>query len=308
MSAQQLEHLHDSPHIAVLLNVVSDHLDHFATFEDYVAAKSNITRFQSAADHLVFNAMFSVPCRIASESRARLVPCSIEKPLEYGAFMEGDRVCWRSNSGSAETVLRAADVEEVLPGSFNLHNVLPAVAVARLLGVTAAQIAEGLRQFKPLAHRFDLLGTFKGIHFYNAPIATVPEVTIEHINALGGGVQTILLGGRDRSLDFAGLADRILDSGIDTVILFPETGSRIREALSDRASGREGTVRVPALYAVKGGDGAAAMEEAVRLAYLKTAPGRVCLHSPASSSFGLFRDYRERGELFARFVRELANE
>jgi UDP-N-acetylmuramoylalanine--D-glutamate ligase len=196
MSAQQLEHLHDSPHIAVLLNIVSDHLDHFATFEDYVSAKSNITRFQSAEDYLVFNAMFPVPCRIANDSRARLVPCSIEKPLEYGAFMEGDRVCWRPTAGDAETVLRAADVEEVLPGSFNLHNILPAVAVAKLLGVPARQIADGLRQFKPLAHRFDLLGTFKGIRFYNAPIATVPEVTIEHINALGGGVQTTL--SRDR--------------------------------------------------------------------------------------------------------------
>jgi UDP-N-acetylmuramoylalanine--D-glutamate ligase len=252
--------------------------------------------------------MFPIPSRIAGESKAQLVPCSIEKPQEHGAFLEGDRICWRSNAGETETVFRTGDVEAVLPGSFNLHNVLPAVAVAKLIAVATTQIGDGLRQFRPLAHRFDLLGTFKGIRFYNAPIATVPEVTIEHINSLGDGVQTILLGGRDRSLDFTGLADRILGSGIETVILFPETGSRIREALNARASRREHEAPLPELYSVKGADGASAMEEAVRLAYLRTSPGRVCLHSPASSSFGLFLDYRERGELFARFVSELANE
>ena len=302
LSAQQLEILDRSPHIAVLLNIVPDHLDHFATFENYVQAKENIVRFQTGLDYLIYNPAFPIPGRIADQAISKLIPCSIEGALDRGCFIENGHVICRL--GETEESVALDDVSAVLPGAFNLHNVVPAVAAAKLAGLGDGQIIEGIRSFKPEEHRFERVGTFRGITFYNASIATVPEVTIEHLKSLGDDVQTMLLGGFDRGMDFGSLAELIAQREVWTVILFPETGRRIWEAISSRA--RESSSEPPRPFFVDGATGAeAAMKEAVRLAYLHTSAGKICLHSPASPSFGVFKNYKERGQLFKRFVREL---
>jgi len=105
-------------------------------------------------------------------------------------------------------------------------------------------------------------------------------------------------------MDFGTLADLIVNSKIGTVILFPETGRRIWEAISASAIRLSG--ELPQHFFIDGSVGAeSAMREAVRLAYLHTGAGKICLHSPASPSFGVFKNYKERGQLFKRFVREL---
>ena len=206
--------------------------------------------------------------------------------------------------GETEESVGLDEVSSVLPGSFNLYNVVPAVGVAKLLGLSNGQIIEGIRGFKPEEHRFERVGRFQGITFYNASIASVPEVTIEHLKSLGDDVETMLLGGFDRGMDFGTLAERIVHSKVRTVILFPETGRRIWEAISAWAAGSSS--ELPQHFFIDGGAGAeSAMKEAVRIAYLHTGAGRICLHSPASPSFGVFKNYKERGQLFKRFVREL---
>jgi UDP-N-acetylmuramoylalanine--D-glutamate ligase len=305
LSAQQLETLQQSPHIAVLLNVVPDHLDHFVSFENYVAAKQNIALHQNERDFLICNPSLPLPRRIADQSRSQLVSCSIEASMNRGCFVEDEQVICRLG-GNRERVIAVQDVEAALPGSFNLNNVVPAVAAARLLGVEIEKIAEGIRGFEPQEHRFDRVGTFRGVTFYNASIATVPEVTIEHLKSLGDDVQTMLLGGFDRGMDFGILAERILASEVRTVILFPETGRRIWEKITEKAAGAASSARLPGYFFIDRADGPeGSMREAVRLAYLHTEPGKICLHSPASPSFGIFKDYRHRGELFKRYVKEL---
>ena len=103
----------------------------------------------------------------------------------------------------------------------------------------------------------------------------------------------------DRGLDFSELARRILASAVTTVILFPPSGVRIWKAIAEQSAH---SAALPRHYLVT------TMEEAAALAQRHTAKGRICLHSPASPSFGLFRDYRDRGEQFKRLVRESAAE
>ncbi|HKY03409.1 MAG TPA: UDP-N-acetylmuramoyl-L-alanine--D-glutamate ligase [Blastocatellia bacterium] len=307
MSAQQLESMTESPQIAVLLNVVPDHLDHFKTFENYVRAKEQIAAHQTERDYLIYNAAYEVPRLVASRSKARLVPYSVRDRLERGCFIKENRIACNLDGRGPEPVIAIEEVAETLPEPFNLNNVLPAVAVARLLGVEPARIGEGVKQFKPLEHRFERVGAFREITFYNASIATVPEVTIEHLNALGDRVQTVLLGGHDRQIDFSELGERIVRSEIKTAILFPETGTRIWQAIRDSAAqaGKE----PPESFSIERGTAAEeAMRRAVEIAYRKTEPGRVCLHSPASPSFGIFKNFKERGELFKRFVKQLGQE
>jgi UDP-N-acetylmuramoylalanine--D-glutamate ligase len=137
------------------------------------------------------------------------------------------------------------------------------------------------------------VGTFGGVRYYNDAIATVPEATIAALDTLGADVETILLGGTDRGIDFAKLATRLLASSVRTIILFPRTGQRIWEAICEQEPAADS--RFAPVFVDN-------MEAAVAAAKERTPQGKICLHSPASPSFGLFRDYRDRGEQFKRFV------
>lgn len=297
LSSHQLEGLRQSPHIAVLLNVVPEHLDYYASFEQYVAAKENITLHQTADDWLVYDADHPIPREAASRSRARKLACSIERIEKMekfsapGCAVAGEWVVCSLEAGREEKIVAVRDVP--LAGRFNLLNVSAAAAVGRLLGVEAGAIAEAVRRFQPLEHRLERVGTYGGITYYNDAIATVPEATIAALDTLGADVQTILLGGADRKVDFSKLAKRLLDSSVRTVILFPKTGQRIWETICAQEPAAESRF---AHFFVE------SMEEAVALVRENTTQGKSCLHSPASPSFGLFRDYRDRGEQFKRFT------
>ena len=296
LSSYQLDGIGRSPHVAVLLNIVPEHLDLHGGFENYVRAKQNITRFQTGDDILVYNAMYPIPREIADASKARRLGFSLEGALSRGGFLESDNVVYRGEHG-AEVILPAGDVP--LPGRFNLQNVLAAAAVGRVLGVEREAVATAVRAFKPLPYRLEPIGTFGGIAFYNDPLATIPEATIAALDALGHGVATILLGGYDRGLEMGGLARRLRHSEISTVILFPPSGARIWEAVQREYRGQ---VSLPKTFFTDD------MRTAVWLAYQNTPKGGICLHSPASPSFGLFKDYVERGDLFRRYVQELGCE
>ncbi|MCZ6752138.1 MAG: Mur ligase family protein, partial [Acidobacteria bacterium] len=117
LSSHQLEGLRQSPHIAVLLNIVPEHLDYYESFEQYVAAKQNITRYQTADDLLVYDADYSLPSEIASRSQAQTVACSLEKPPSKGCFLSGEWIVYRSAAGE-QKVAAIGDVP--LLGKFNL--------------------------------------------------------------------------------------------------------------------------------------------------------------------------------------------
>jgi UDP-N-acetylmuramoylalanine--D-glutamate ligase len=206
-SSHQLAEIQTSPHIAVLLNIVPEHLDYYANFDAYVSAKENITRFQNADDILVFNAGYPIPTAIAGRSKAILKPFSINDPIE------------------------GIEVSEIpLPGKFNVQNVMAAVSVASVCGVQRESIRNAVLSFHALPHRLELIGTYKGITFYDDSIATVPAATLAALEALGQNVQTLLLGGHERNLEFTELGAQ-LPENIKTVILFPRTGTRIWQSI-----------------------------------------------------------------------------
>lgn len=292
LSSHQLEGLAYSPHIAVLLNIVPEHLDYYASFGQYVAAKSNVTRSQTKGDVLIYDADHEIPRKIAAASRAARLGCSLEGEQPAGAYLAEDHIVFRPNGGPMEKIVPMKDVP--LLGRFNLMNVAAAVAVGKVLGVPNGQIAEAIRGFHPLEHRLEWVGVFGGVTYYNDSLATVPEATIAALDALGSNVETLLLGGTDRQLDFSGLAKRLSSIYVKTLLLFPATGERIWQALLEASP--EAALRIHH-YSVN------SMEEAVALARQHTTPGKICLLSPASPSFGLFRDYRDRGDRFKQLVR-----
>ncbi len=294
LSSYQLDGVCYSPHIAVLLNITPEHLDLHGCFAAYVDAKRNITRFQTANDVLIYNPTHPTSAEIAASTAAQRVPFSLELDSDSVCYPENDCLMYRTDN-AARSIVRISEIN--LPGRFNLENVMAAICASKVLGADSEAIATAVRNFEALPYRLERIGTWRGITFYDDPLATTPEATVAALEALGDRVATVMLGGYDRGIEMNGLARRLRGTGVSTVILFPPSGARIWSAIAREYHG----IALPQRFSV------AEMREAVALAFENTPPGRICLHSPASPSFGLFRDYADRGDQFRRYVRDLGS-
>jgi UDP-N-acetylmuramoylalanine--D-glutamate ligase len=292
-SSYQLANICRSPHIGVILNVVPEHLTYHGSFDRYVEAKKNLCRFQNQADFVVFNADYELPTVIAHSSLGTQIGFSLTQPISFGCFVDRSSIYFCRGS-SRIPILDCS--EAPLIGRFNLQNIMAAVAVAALYSVPPLEIAEAIKGFRPLPHRLQPVGTYHGITFYDDSIATVPEAAQAAIESLGAIVQTLIAGGHDRQLDFSEFGRFLISSSVEHLILFRPTGSRIEEAVI--AASKELNLRVPGIYFVD------SMAKAIELSFQHTGKGKACLLSPASPSFGIFRDYQDRGDTFARLARE----
>ncbi|MDZ4232085.1 MAG: Mur ligase family protein, partial [Candidatus Pacearchaeota archaeon] len=174
----------------------------------------------------------------------------------------------------------------------------PAVIIGRMYKVPEAVIKKATLSFEPLPHRLEPVGTFRGITFVNDSMGTTMPAVIAAIETLKGEVATIILGGRGKGeSSYDELAQAVVESGIKHVILFPETGGEIWKAVEQLKKGRFPEARE-----------AHDMEEAVRLCYELTRKGKTCLLSPAAASFNMFRDYKDRGEQFAKYAKHYGKE
>ncbi len=283
MSSHQLQNLKKSPHIAVFLNLYPAHLNYYKSFKEYQKAKENIAKWQTKKDFFIYNSDESRLREMAKKSEAKKIPFGIKKIKEL------EKIIYRK--------------EIPLKGEFNLLNVMAAVSVGKILNIPLKKIGQGVKSFKPLAHRLELAGKYKGIEFYNDSLATVPQATEGALEALGERVETLILGGFDRGkINFSSLAKTILKKKVKTLIFLDkgaefsqsvDTGKKIwKKILLLRRTNLPKSFFTPS------------MQTAVKIAYKTTKKEGICLLSPAASSFNLFRDYRERGNLFKRFVKK----
>lgn len=270
LSSYQLEDIKYSPHIAVFINFFPDHLDYHGGLEAYWLAKKNITAYATDKDYFVYNPNYERLAKLAQQTKAQTVPFVSALPFP----------------------------ESVIPllGKHNVDNVRAAATAARLLGVSDATIETAVRAFKALPHRLENVGTFKGITFYDDAISTTPESTMVALEALAtsrGRVGTIFLGGTDRGYDFSALARMLVMKGVRHVVLFPDSGPRILEALNQTDGGER-------LEIFQTRD----MRQAVDFAYRKTVSDAICLLSTGSPSYSLWKNFEEKGNLFRQFVQE----
>lgn len=293
LSSHQLVDIRFSPHIAVLLGIVPEHLDYYPDVEAYAQAKARIAAFQSPADMVVYNPVHATLRTLLAHAPARRVFFS--ERYSGGVMTYVKQGCvYTQVEDVFEPVIACADI----PLLGNTENVLAAVTVARLFGEKPKDIAASIRSFRSLPHRLELVGTYRGIRFYNDSLATIPEATVHALRALGADVATLIVGGYDRHLDYAPLGAYLQNHPVSHLILFPDTGKRIWDAVSN-AMDAAARNHVVTRHAVS------SMEEAVRLAYALTPKGKICLLSPASASYNLFKNYEDRGNQFAAWVKKL---
>lgn len=279
LSSFQLELAETSPHVAALLNVRPNHLDHHGTFAAYLAAKQRIYRFQGPEDTAVFNAADPVCAACAAEAPGRVV--------RFGdggeARIAGGRILFRERP-----VLPVADIR--LPGEHNRDNVLAATAVAGVLGAPLELVAEVVRAFEGVEHRLETVRLRGGVRWVNDSIATAPDRTEAALRSFEEPV-VLLAGGYDKGLPFDGLAPLICRR-VRLLVLFGATAARIAAAVA-AAGGGPDVRRVPDLAA------------AVALAAAEAREGEVVLLSPACASYDQFRNFEERGRAFKELVQAL---
>jgi len=283
LSSYQLSTAKYSPHISLFINIFPDHLPYHNGFNNYFKAKSNIANFQDKNDYFIFNGNYPAISKLRQKTQAQKIDYLKECSLQAGA------IYYRREKIIARSEIR-------LLGDHNVKNIMAAICAAKLYKISKAAIKKALRKFTNLEHRLEFVGTYKKISFYDDAISTTPESTLAALEVFKEKIDTIILGGEDRGYKFAALAKRLAELKAANIILFPNSGKRIASAL--KVAYQEAGTKSPAMFSTT------SMDEAVKFAYQNTKSGRICLLSTASPSYSLFKDFKEKGNLFQKAVKK----
>jgi len=280
LSSFQLLDMTHSPQVAVVTNLAPNHLDVHKDMAEYVWAKENIFRFQTAADTLILNADNTITDGFGGVAktkrfsrRGREVACRVENGVI--------RVDGRD-------VLTCGDI--LLPGVHNIENYMAAILAVDGL-VDDDTIRSTARTFGGVPHRIELVREWNGIRFYNDSIASSPSRTISGLNSFSDKV-VLIAGGYDKNIPYDELGP-VICRCVKKLFLNGPTAAKIRAAVE--------CCGLPAPEMVD----CAGFENAVRAAAAGAEPGDVVLMSPASASFDQFKNFEQRGNSFKKIVMEL---
>ncbi|MBQ9435148.1 MAG: UDP-N-acetylmuramoyl-L-alanine--D-glutamate ligase [Bacteroidales bacterium] len=292
LSAHQLEYVTASPHVAILLNMFQEHLDHFNSFSNYQLAKLNITVYQNEQDVLIYNSdnQYIVELLKSHQYQRRFYPFSRQTVLADGAYSHDTEIILVSNR-KITNQYELADFNH-LPGAHNYYNIMAAILACKTRPVEDAAILNALKDFKGLEHRIEFVGKFRDISFYNDSISTIPEATIAAVNSLRK-VDTLIIGGFDRGIDYQPLIDFLYENPIRNVVFMGPAGKRILKEW--KKQGRP----LPESFMIEDN-----FDKIVAYAYQNTAKNKICLLSPAASSYDRFKNFEERGRCFKEKVQK----
>lgn len=280
LSCHQLEYMTVSPHIAVMLNLYEEHLDHYGKMEKYAAAKRNVYKHQHECDSLIVNYDI-IPENIKSDI------ISVSNSAENAdVYVSGGDV----SSGCNKYAIPVDEIK--LLGIHNHYNIAVAKTVCDMLGVGEDEFTRALCTFNPLAHRLEFVAEVNGVRYYDDSISTACATAIEAVKSVPS-CGTILIGGMDRGIDYTELIEFLSVTDIN-VICMETSGRRIFDTI--KSSDFNFSERVHFTEH---------LEEAVALASEITEKGKSCVLSPASASYGIFRNFEERGDVFKALVAAL---
>ena len=272
LSCHQLEYMTVSPSAAVFLNLYEEHLDHYGTMENYYNAKKNIYLHQQNGDTLWCN--------------SDIAPKGISTGVITVSAADSTADVYVSNAvirDSSRSEFPIPTDKIKLLGVHNHYNIAIAWDVCRRY-VTGEQFRTALCSFDPLAHRLEYVDTVRGIHWYDDSISTACATAMEAVKSVPD-CGTILIGGMDRGIDYTPLVEFLSAASVN-VICMEASGKRVYDMLPNL----ERIHCVPHLA------------EAVSLAAEITPEGKSCVLSPAAASYGIFKNFEERGDAFKALV------
>lgn len=280
MSSHQLEYMDLSPNVAILLNIYEEHLDHYKSFEKYIEAKCNIYKHQKETDYFLYNIDNEILNKYIKDTRAITYKVSMEGKKESNINLKDEKIFFNNKE-----IYNIKEPRNLI-GDYNLNNIMFALGVSEILKLDIDKTIKSIREFKTLSHRLELVGKYDSIYYYDNSIATIPMATIEAIKALKN-VDTLIIGGMDRGIDYNDFIKYLNNSNVNNIICMPKTGHDIAKKIENKNK-----------YIVD------TLEQAVDISKKVTAKEKICLLSPAAASYGFFKNFEEKGNLFKKLVQE----
>jgi UDP-N-acetylmuramoylalanine--D-glutamate ligase len=266
------------PKVAVLLNIAEDHTDWHGSMDAYAEAKARIVENQSADDHFVFRAKDDRVMAIADRAPSQPVPFSADEVPDGGIGIRGGRVVFDGRDLFPAT-------EILLPGRAGIEDTLAATAAALCYGIDNQTIRAAIATFQPLHHRLEEVAVVDGVTYIDDSKATNPHATLAAVSGLTEVV--LIAGGRSKGIDLSPLATTV--PPVIAVVAIGEAADEVTKVF-------DGLVPV---------DRASTMIEAVAAAKARSVPGGSVLLAPGCASLDMYNSYSERGDDFARSVRDL---
>ena len=286
VSSFQLETIHSfRPRVSAILNITPDHLNRHHTMEAYIAAKEDIAKNQGKEDVCVLNYEDEVTRKLGENLQCQVLYFSSQRKLEKGIFLDGGNIVYKNKE---QTVICHVNELQIL-GTHNHENVMAASAMALAYGVPVQIVRETVQAFAGVPHRIEFVCEKNGVAYYNDSKGTNPDAAIKGIQAMNR--KTLLIGGGyDKDSEYEEWIEAF-DGKVKHLVLLGQTREKIAQAA--RRVGFEEIILVDTL------------EEAVKICANLSEPGDAVLLSPACASWGMFKNYEERGDKFKDFVNAL---
>ena len=288
LSSFQLDGIENfKSHIAILTNITPDHLDRYEyDFDKYIASKFRITKNQKETDYLIYDADDPVIYNWLKENKtsAKLVPFSLEKKLEYGAYIKDNNIIININKDPINMPLSTLSIK----GKHNTKNAMAASMAAQLLKARKQVIKESLEDFEGVEHRLENVAKVKDVEYINDSKATNVNATFYALECMDKTTVWIV-GGVDKGNDYNDLLPLVREK-VKAIVCLGLDNEKIKNTF--------GNV-VDIIVETAGA------EEAVKVSHKLAERGEVVLLSPACASFDLFDNYEDRGRQFKRAVKSL---
>lgn len=284
MSSFQLETVSTfRPDVSAILNITPDHLNRHHTMKAYVEAKLRIAMNQTESDYCILNYEDPLIRESAKKISTNIIWFSSVRTLEKGLYLEGDMIIYSDGNKKTEVI----NIHELqILGRHNYENVMVAVGIALKLNVPLEYIKNALIAFKGVEHRIEYVTTKRGVKYYNDSKGTNPDASIQAIKAMQ--TKTLLIaGGYDKDNEYDEWI-KAFDNKVSYLVLLGQTREKIKEAAT-----RLGISNIVLVESLK---------EAVDFCVEHANPGESVLLSPCCASWGMFKNYEERGCMFKEYV------
>ena len=290
LSSFQLETIGHSPHVAVVTNLLEDHLDHHGTRDAYIAAKRNIVAWQGARDIAVLNLDDPATVALHTGAASEVRGYSLALRPKHGGYLDAQGRLVLVSGERHSVVCEATELR--IPGRHNVANALAAAIVGEIFDVPVGAIADVLREFEGVPRRLETVGERDGVLWVNDSAATTPSATLTALGVYERPA-VVILGGVSKGADFTQLAAALAERARAAVLIGRAAGEIASAIAAADPAGRVSVRR------------AASLEEAVRAAHELALPGDVVLLSPACASTDMFSSADERGDRFTALARDL---
>lgn len=272
------------PHVTAILNVTPDHLNRHHTMENYTKAKSDITKRQTKDEYCVLNYDNDITRELGGVIPSTPFYFSTKEKLEFGIYYDNGTIYY-SHDGKCEKICETKEL--ILPGMHNVENVMAAVAMAIAMEVPMENIKRVITTFKAVEHRIEFVEEIDGVVYYNDSKGTNTDAAIKGIEAMDRPT-VLLAGGYDKQSEY----DEWIQTCVGRVkclVLIGQTREKIKETAEK--------YNIPNIIL------ADTFEEAMDVCVKNSQPGDAVLLSPACASWGMFKNYEQRGDMFKEYVR-----